>query len=84
MMLYHVTTQKKAKSYRHTGRIIAPVRGFDTLLAAMAWAMKVGRIVILEFSAEAPYKLPDHHNKFGAAFWVDEDVSEWKCTYSAD
>ena len=38
MKLYHATTEKKAKLYRHTGAILAPVRGFTTLQAAMAWA----------------------------------------------
>jgi hypothetical protein len=51
MKLYHATTQKKAKQYRQSGAILAPVRGFTTMQAAMAWAMKVGRVVILEFEA---------------------------------
>ena len=41
MKLYHATTQKKAKQYRQSGAIHAPVRGFTTMQAAMAWAMKV-------------------------------------------
>ena len=52
MKLYHATTQKKAKLYRQTGHIIAPVRGFTTLQGAMAWAMKVGRTVIYEVECE--------------------------------
>lgn len=32
MKLYHVTTQKKAKQYRQSGAIHAPVRGFTTML----------------------------------------------------
>ena len=83
MKLYHSTTQKKAKLYRQTGIILSPVRGFTTLQAAMAWSMKVGRTVILEFEAEIPYKLPDHHNIFGEAWWNDGDVTEWKCVFSA-
>lgn len=83
MQLYHATTQKKAKLYRHTGAIRAPVRGFTTMQAAMAWAMKVGRVVIIEFGANKPYKLPDHHNEFGEAWWNDEDVTEWRCAFSA-
>lgn len=32
--LFHCTTPKKAKLYGESGRIISPVRGFDTLEAA--------------------------------------------------
>lgn len=35
-ILYHATTPKKARLYRQTGAILAPVRGFTTLQAAMA------------------------------------------------
>ena len=49
----------------------------------MAWAMKVGRVVILEFDADNPHKLPDHHNPFGEAWWNDANVTEWKCVFSA-
>lgn len=83
MILYHATTPKKAKLYRCTGRIIAPVRGFTTITAAMAWAMKVNRTVILEIQCDNPHKLPDHHNQFGDAWWNDGDVIKWKCIYSA-
>lgn len=83
MKLYHATTQKKAKIYRESGCIKSPVRGFTTLMGAMAWAMKVGRIVIIEFEADKPYKLPDHHNQFGEAWWNDGDVKEYKCVFSA-
>lgn len=74
MKLYHVSTPKKAKRYRDSGCIIKPVRGFDTLEGAMAWAIKTGRTVIYEVEGEPAYKLPDHHNKFGQAWWIDEDV----------
>ena len=84
MKLYHVTTPRKAKRYRETGYIYSPVRGFTTLMGAMAWAIKVGRTVILEFEATNPYKLPDHHNKWGEAWWNDGNIQEWKCVYSAD
>lgn len=36
MKLYHATTQKKAKQYRQSGAIHAPVRGFTTMQAARA------------------------------------------------
>lgn len=84
MILYHVTTPKKAALYRATGRICSPVRGFTTLLGAMAWACKTNRTVILEFKAESPHKLPDHHNVYAQAWWNDGDVQEWKCIFSAE
>ena len=84
MILYHATTQKKAKLYRQTGHIKAPVRGFTTMQGAMAWAMKVGRTVIMEIDATSPHKLPDHHNQFGEAWWNDGNVENWKCVFSAD
>jgi len=82
--LYHATTQKRAKQYRQTGVIMTPVRGFTTVQAAMAWAIKVGRTVILEIDCNKPHKLPDHHNKYGEAWWNDGDVTEWRCVFSAD
>jgi hypothetical protein len=84
MKLYHATTPKKARAYRSSGRIIAPVRGFTTLTGAMAWACKVGRSVVVEFDADRPHKLPDHHNRFGDAWWNDGDVREWTCVFSAE
>lgn len=84
MTLYHATTQKKAQLYRLTGAIKTPVRGFTTIQGAMAWAMKVGRTVILEFEANNPHKLPDHHNIFGEAWWNDGDVLQWRCVFSAN
>jgi len=84
MKIYHVTTPKKAKAYRATGHILSPVRGFDTLAAAMAWSIKVGRTVILEIDCAKPHKLPDHHNQYGEAWWNDGDVTEWSCVFSAD
>lgn len=84
MKLYHVTTDKKAKRYKETGHIIAPVRGFTTLVGAMAWAIKVGRKVIYEVEGGKAYKLPDHHNEYGEAWWIDEDVKIYKCIFSGD
>lgn len=83
MKLYHVTTEKKAKLYRESGHIHKPVRGFTTLQAAMAWAMQVGRRVIYEVEGEPAYKLPDHHNEFGEAWWIDQDVERFIKAYSA-
>lgn len=83
MKLFHVTTPKKAKLYGFSKRIIAPVRGFTTLMGAMFWAMQTGRTVIYEFEADKPHKLPDHHNKFGEAWWNDGDVKDFKCVLSS-
>jgi hypothetical protein len=84
MKLYHATTPKKAKLYRHSGAIHAPVRGFTTLDGALAWACKTGRTVILSFDADKPHKLPDHHNIFGSAWWNDGNVTDWECVFSAE
>lgn len=85
MKLYHCTTQKKAKRYQQIGYIQSPVRGFTTLKAAMYWCMKVGRKIIYEIEAENPYKLPDHHNQFGEAWWNDGNINidKIKCVVSA-
>lgn len=82
MVLYHATTPKKVQHYHASGRIIAPVRGFTTLQAAMAWACKTGRSVVLAVQGEDCHKLPDHHNAFGEAWWIDHDVSAWRCVFS--
>lgn len=84
--LFHVTTQKKAKLYHDSGCIYKPVRGFTTLQGAMAWAIKTGRTVIYEVNGESCYKLPDHHNKYGEAWWFDENIElkNIKCVFSAD
>ena len=74
MILYHVTTPKKARKYHGTGYIKKPVRGFDTLMGAMVWAIKVGRKVIYRINCENVYLLPDHHNKHGKAWWANENV----------
>jgi hypothetical protein len=87
MFLFHVTTEKKAKSYRESGEIHNPVRGFDSLPAAMFWAMKTGRKVIYKIECEESktHKLPDHHNDFGNAFWTESKISyeRIKCVASA-
>lgn len=83
MILYHATTPKKIKKYHESGFIKSPVRGFTTIKAAMAWAMKTQRSIILSIDAYDPNKLPDHHNEFGDAWWNDGDIKIWKCVYSA-
>jgi hypothetical protein len=82
MKLYHVTTPKKVKAYHQSGFIRSPVRGFTTVVAAMAWAIKTHRTVILEVESDKVHKLPDHHNDWGEAWWIDENLAEWKCVFS--
>lgn len=84
--IYHATTPAKVKKYRETGHICKPVRGFDNQLAAMAWASKVARTVILEVEVEYSklHKLPDHHNVYGDAYWYDDNANTFKCVFSAD
>lgn len=84
--LYHVTTPKKAKRYHESGCIYKPVRGFTTLQAALAWAVKTGRTVIYEINGDIPYRLPDHHNKFGEAWYFNENISieNIECVFSAE
>lgn len=86
MKLFHVTTNKKAKLYRATGFIQSPVRGFRTLMGAMAWAIKCGRTVIYEIqgSDELCHKLPDHHNRYGEAWWFDQNINKFDCVFSAE
>jgi hypothetical protein len=82
LTLYHATTPKKVKLYHQSRRIIKPVRGFTTLQAALAWACKVNRTVILAVKGQDCHKLPDHHNPWGEAWWIDHDVYEWQCVFS--
>ena len=93
MILYHSTTNKKAKLYSQTGYIRKPVRGFDNLQAAMAWSLKIDgsrkvfyRIDTDEITgSDNVHKLPDHHNQFGSAWWIDDNVPYEKisCEFSA-
>ena len=85
VILYHVTTVKKAARYRETGYIKGPVRGFDTLLAAMAWAIKTGRKIIYRvITNKQVHPMPDHHNKYGMACWTDcVPIQNIKCEFSA-
>jgi hypothetical protein len=84
LILYHATTERMAKKYRQSWCIKKPVRGFTTLQGAMAWAIKVGRKVIYVIEGETSYKLPDHHNEWGEAWWFDEDIKKFKCVFSAE
>ena len=77
--LYHATTPRKLARYGATRAILPPVRGFDTLEAAVAWGAEHGpRTVVLELPVKFPvHALPDHHRMEGAAWWTPADVKEW-------
>jgi hypothetical protein len=76
--LWHATTPKKLARYHASGRILLPVRGFDSLDAAKEWARKVGRSIVLRFEGRDVHKLPDHHvSGYGLAWWEDADVETW-------
>ena len=78
MRLYHVTTEKKLARYRSNRipQILPPVRGFSTEAAAWYWARRTGRSIVLrvETPDAVTYKLPDHHNRHGCAYWCDRAV----------
>jgi hypothetical protein len=78
MILYHATTPKLMEKYQKSKRIIRPVRGFSTEAAAIEWARKVGRNIVLKIEADKPWKLPDHHNQYGTAWWNEGDIIEWE------
>lgn len=86
-VLYHMTTPRKAQRYRETGYIRNPVRGFDRMDAAMAWALGGGRTVLMRVVAPDDalvHRLPDHHNVFGEAYCIDADVRDWRTEFSQD
>lgn len=78
MKLYHCTTPKKAEKYKITGCIWRPVRGWNTIEAARNWARKTLRSIIYEIEVDpdprVTHPLPDHKNKFGRAYWTDDNV----------
>lgn len=56
--------------------------------AALAWGMKTGRSVVLKIPvavvADRLHKLPDHHNKYGEAWWLENDAKDWDCEWSCE
>lgn len=76
MILYHCTTQKKINRYIASGRILNPVRGFNTIEAAIEWNKHTGRNIILSFMTDNKhtYPLPDHKQNSGRAYWTDKDI----------
>ena len=69
--LYHCTTPRKLAQYHATGRILPPIRGFDTMDAAKEWGRIRKRSLIVEVTPSSPvYPLPDHHQSEGLAWWT--------------
>lgn len=79
--LWHATTEQQLRRYSDAGHILAPVRGFDTDRAAMAWAMTTGRNVLLEIDVRElrVAMMPDHHNQYGAAWWTPDNAPMSLC-----
>ena len=73
--LYHCTTPKKLARYKASNCIIPPVRGFSTIEAATEWCRLTGRSIIVELPTTTVWKLPDHHNQYGTAWWNEEQVA---------
>jgi hypothetical protein len=82
MKLYHATKESSMQRYHaHTyPQILPPVRGFTSIAGAVYWGTKHGRPIVLEIEAprEVCHKLPDHHNTFGEAWWVDDTILKWE------
>ena len=64
MIVYHVTSIKKLDKYSKSGKIIAPVRAWETIEQAQRMSISTGRRVILRlrFPNSAP-KLEWHFNQ---------------------
>jgi hypothetical protein len=79
-VLYHCTTPKKLTRYNDHRSIIKPVRGFTTYEAAEYWARRHNRSIVLRIEGDERmlHKLPDHHNKYGEAWWFDCDVQKYE------
>ena len=64
MVVWHVTTVKKLGRYTQGGRIMPPVRAWETIEQAERFSLSTGRRVILRlrFPDNAP-KLEGHFNQ---------------------
>lgn len=75
-LLYHATTPKKFEKYQTSKCIIPPIRVFNTIEGAIAWSLHARRSIIIAIPCNKKvYKLPDHHNRFGIAYWCDGSVA---------
>ena len=64
MIVYHVTSLKKANKYKKTGYIMPPVRAWENIEQAERMSLSTGRKIILrlKFPDNAP-KLEGHFNQ---------------------
>lgn len=77
-VLFHAATPGGVEKYAASGRILAPVRGFDDSGAAAEWADKMKRPHLLAIWVRDPHLLTDHHlYPVGAAWWTPHDVTVW-------
>lgn len=64
MIVYHVTSYKKLQKYIQSGKILSPVRAWETLEQAQRMSISTGRKIILrlKFPNNAE-KLEGHFNQ---------------------
>ena len=64
MVVYHVTSYKKLQKYLSSGKIVAPVRAWETIEQAERMSISTGRRIILrlKFPNNAE-KLEGHFNQ---------------------
>lgn len=72
MIVYHVTSLKKLNKYQRTGRIMAPVRAWETVAQAERMSLSTGRRVILRL--RFPDNTPKLDGHFGQARVLMQDI----------
>lgn len=77
---FHVTTPSLLNRYEISGKINAPVRFWNSIQDAVAWAAKTGRGLILEINVPNAIPLPNH-KPVGHAFIHHQDVKAWSVHY---
>ena len=71
MVVYHVTSAKKLDRYIKSGRIIAPVRAWESIEEAERFSKSTGRRVILRL--RFPKNAARLEGHFGKAFVLHSD-----------
>lgn len=72
MIVYHVCSLKKLDKYRKSGRIVAPVRGWETIEQAERMSLSTGRRIILRL--KFPNSAPKLEGHFGLARVLNSDL----------
>lgn len=62
MVVWHVTTLKKLNKYLRTGKILPPVRAWETIEQAERMSKSTGRRIILRL------KFPDNASKLAGRY----------------